>query len=169
MTRACYMLIMVIILSSYLYINPEGSGLPDVTEPAWRQSCPQPRSAQCFLCHTARPPAAPATLQRSPHLPLPDQCARSGPCAMYQPDLTFASRVILTFQHSVPHFFSFVKGGSHRCLIIVRTYTAYSKCSIIVGSEPHTVPSTEWTLREGLLEEGRIRDNDGSESEKRRC
>lgn len=29
---------------------------------------------------------------------------------MYQPDLTFASRVILTFQHSVPHFFSFVKG-----------------------------------------------------------
>lgn len=46
---------------------------------------------------------------------------------------------------------------------------AYSKYSIIVGSEPCTVPSTEWTLREGSLEEGRIRDNDGSESEKRRC
>lgn len=158
------MLIMVIILSFYLYTNPEGSGLPDVTEPAWRQRCPQPSSAQRFLCHTARP--LPHCHRSPTHR---SQTRVQGqahvPCTSLTSPLAIS--VILTFQHSVPHSFSFVKGGSHQCRIVVRTYMAYSKCSIIVGSEPHTVPSTEWTLREGSLEEGRIRDNDGSESEKR--
>ena len=50
---------------------------------------------------------------------------------------------------------------------------AHSKCSIItdgdlnVCPEPGIVPDTEWMLK-GLLEEERIRDNGGSESEKRR-
>ena len=48
---------------------------------------------------------------------------------------------------------------------------AYRKCSIMadgdlsVCSGPSVVPGPEWMFREGLLEEGRIRNNHGSESE----